>query len=148
MSTIIQKSRCKQIIPHTPNFVERVEYDLQEEGVYNVNFTLKFPENWDFLNNRIYKALPNSIIIEALGQVAMIFFKDINEDGLPATHLITTIKNHKPFYDFSKNVLGEYNIKMMKDVRGGKLGRIYNCILKDNMEMFFSLKNSTFILIK
>jgi hypothetical protein len=144
----INKAECKKLIPHTPNFVEEVIYCEDTQGVFTIKFILCFPEDWDFLKNRIYNALPNSIIIEALGQVAMIFFKTIGEQGLPATRSISSIKNHAPFFDFSKNIMGNFKISFNHESKTGKIGKIYKCQLVDNEQTFFSLKSSTFVILK
>lgn len=144
----INRAECKKLIPHTPNFVEQVNYSEDTHGIFTIEFTLKFPEDWDFLKNRIYNALPNSIIIEALGQVAMIFFKTIGEQGLPATRSISNIKNHAPFFEFNKNIMGYFNISFNHESKKGKVGKIYQCTLIDNDRTFFTLKSSTFVILK
>lgn len=143
----INKSECKKLIPHTPNFVEKLIYCEDTQGVFTVEFTLKFPEDWDFLNNRIYTSLPNSIIIEALGQVAMIFFKTIGEQGLPATRSISNIKNHAPFFDFNKEIIGNFKISFNHEIKMGKVGKIFDCKLIVDVKPFFTLNKSTFIIL-
>jgi hypothetical protein len=147
-TVLINRTQCLTLIPHTPNFVEEIEYCLLDDKTYAINFKLKFPEDWDFLTNRIFKALPNSIIIEALGQVAMIFFKTTGETGLPATYHISNIKNHSPFLNYEKYVLGSFRISYTREIKVGKIGKIVDCKLCEDGKVFFTSKTSTFVLLK
>lgn len=146
----LDRQACCALIPHQPNFLESLSV-ASAGGVhdFDVSFRARFFWDWDFLRCRVYKALPNSVMLEALSQAAIAAFRTRSLPGLPATTYIKELRNIAPFFESRDGVLfGEFSVRGLVQSSRGLHGVIKDSVLSDEALQIMTITEAGFLLIQ